>query len=230
MSEYDYCAPRTFFTAEQALERIYQDRFFLMVDTWDPHEPWDPPEWYARQYLPDYDGRVVPPPYNYYQQAGLTDADLATARGCYAAECTMVDRWVGRLLERLESLGVADCLEWTGFSRDVPGELARMDLLVFPSVLAEGLPMVLLEAMAAGVPIVASRVDGVVEVIDDGRQGLLVPPGDPAALAAAIERVIRDDADVPALRAAAWLRQRVEFSDRTMAEGVAAVYREVLGR
>jgi arylsulfatase A-like enzyme len=106
-SEYDYCAPKTFFTAEQALERIYKDRFFLMVDTWDPHEPWDPPEWYVRPYQPDYDGRVVPPPYNYYQKAGLTEADLATARACYAAECTMVDRWVGRLLERLESLGVA---------------------------------------------------------------------------------------------------------------------------
>jgi len=108
VSEYDYCAPRTFFTAEQALERIYKDRFFLMVDTWDPHEPWDPPEWYVRPYKPDYDGRVVAPPYNYFQKVGLTEDDLATARACYAAECTMVDRWVGRLLERLESLGVAD--------------------------------------------------------------------------------------------------------------------------
>jgi arylsulfatase A-like enzyme len=62
----------------------------------------------VRPYKPDYDGRVVPPPYNYYQQAGLSDDDLATARACYAGECTMVDRWLGRLLERLESLGVAD--------------------------------------------------------------------------------------------------------------------------
>ena len=83
------------------------DRFFLLVDTWDPHEPWDPPAWYVRPYKPDWDGRVVPPPYGYYQQAGLTDDDLATARACYA-ECTMVDRWIGRLLERLESLGVAE--------------------------------------------------------------------------------------------------------------------------
>jgi arylsulfatase A-like enzyme len=107
-SEYDYCAPKTFWTAERALERVYRDRFFLLVDTWDPHEPWDPPEWYVRPYAPDWDGRVVPPPYGYYQQAGLTDDDLATARACYAAECTMVDRWIGRLLERLESLGVAE--------------------------------------------------------------------------------------------------------------------------
>jgi arylsulfatase A-like enzyme len=107
VSEYDYCAPKTFCTAEQALERVYRDPFFLMVDTWDPHEPWDPPDWYVRPYQPDYDGRVVPPPYDYYQKAGVTEEDLATARACYAGECTMVDRWVGRLLERLESLGVA---------------------------------------------------------------------------------------------------------------------------
>jgi arylsulfatase A-like enzyme len=107
-SEYDYCAPRTFSTTERALERVYRERFFLMVDTWDPHEPWDPPEWYVRPYKPDWDGRVIPPPYNYFHKAGLTEDDLATARACYAAECTMVDRWVGRLLERLESLGVAE--------------------------------------------------------------------------------------------------------------------------
>ncbi|MER3486716.1 MAG: hypothetical protein C4345_12825, partial [Chloroflexota bacterium] len=95
-------------TAEQALEQVYKERFFLLVDTWDPHEPWDPPEWYVRPYKPDYDGRVVAPPYNYYQKAGLSDDDVATARACYAGECTMVDRWVGRLLERLQSLGIAE--------------------------------------------------------------------------------------------------------------------------
>jgi arylsulfatase A-like enzyme len=107
-SEHDYCAPKTFMAAEQALERLYEDRFFLMVDGWDPHEPWDPPAWYVRPYLPGYDGRVVGPPYGYYQDAGLTADDLTVARACYAGECTMVDRWIGRLLERLESLGVAE--------------------------------------------------------------------------------------------------------------------------
>lgn len=107
-SEYDYCAPQTFTLAEQALERIYDRPFFLWVDTWDPHEPWDPPLWYARRYKPDYDGKVVTPPYHDYRQAGLSESDLETARACYLGEITMVDRWVGRLLERLESLGIAD--------------------------------------------------------------------------------------------------------------------------
>lgn len=107
-SEYDYCAPRTMCLAEQALERIYEDQFFLYVDTWDPHEPWDPPAWYVRPYKPDYDGRLITPPYADWRAAGMTEDDVETARACYAGEITMIDRWVGRLLERLESLGIAD--------------------------------------------------------------------------------------------------------------------------
>ncbi|MDA8380919.1 MAG: sulfatase [Actinomycetota bacterium] len=107
-SEYDYCAPRTMALAEQYLERLLDDRFFLLIDTWDPHEPWDPPAWYVRPYLPDYDGQVVRPPYAQWREVGLTEHDVAVAHACYAGEITMVDRWIGRVLERLESLGIAD--------------------------------------------------------------------------------------------------------------------------
>ena len=64
-------------------------------------------------------------------------------------------------------------VDWLGFQSDIDRQLAKMDLLVFPSLLAEGLPMVPLEAMAAGVPIVASRVDGVTDLVRDGIEGLL---------------------------------------------------------
>lgn len=107
-SEYDYCAPRTMALAEQYLERLADDRFFLLVDTWDPHEPWDPPAWYVRPYLPGYDGRVIRPPYARWGDAGLTADDIEIAHACYAGEITMVDRWIGRILERLDSLGIAD--------------------------------------------------------------------------------------------------------------------------
>ncbi len=107
-SEYDYCAPRTMALAEQYLERLVDDRFFLLIDTWDPHEPWDPPAWYVRPYLATYGGRVINPPYGQWRAAGLSEEDVATAHACYAGEITMVDRWVGRVLERLESLGIAD--------------------------------------------------------------------------------------------------------------------------
>lgn len=107
-SELDYCAPRTFALAEQYLEQLHERPFFMLVDTWDPHEPWDPPAWYVRNYRPDYDGRVVSPPYGPWRDAGLTEEDVEIAHACYAGEITMVDRWFGRLLERLESLGIAD--------------------------------------------------------------------------------------------------------------------------
>ena len=132
------------------------------------------------------------------------------------------------VLERAARLDLQAAVEWPGFTRDVPAELARMDLFVFPSLLAEGLPMVLLEAMAAGVPIVASRVDGVTDVVHDPSVGMLVPPGDSAALAEAIARFVRGEMDWAAIRSAAHCLQTRQFSDRSMAAGVAEVYREVL--
>jgi arylsulfatase A-like enzyme len=108
VSEYDYCAPHTMVTAEKALERLTDKRFFLLVDTWDPHEPWNPPDYYVKKYKPDYDGRIVNPVYSCYSDHGLTDDDLETAIACYCGELEMVDRWIGRLLERLDSLRLAD--------------------------------------------------------------------------------------------------------------------------
>ncbi|HEV3417747.1 MAG TPA: glycosyltransferase [Pirellulales bacterium] len=127
-----------------------------------------------------------------------------------------------------ERLGINGAIDWTGFSSDVNGELAKLDLLVFPSLLAEGLPMVVIEAMAAGVPVIGTRVDGVVDAIRDGVDGLLCKPGDGASLAGAIGRVVRGEANWQSLRMSAWRRQREVFSDRSMARGMADLYREIL--
>jgi glycosyltransferase involved in cell wall biosynthesis len=89
--------------------------------------------------------------------------------------------------------------------------------------------MVLLEAMAAGVPVVGTTVDGVTDVIRHGRDGLLTPPGNVDELAAAIARVTNDVELWHELRANAHARQVSQFSDRSMAAGVAAAYREILG-
>ena len=107
-SEYEYCAPETFTQAEKMLESIYTQKFFLLIDSWDPHEPWDPPVWYGQRYNQDYEGSAVLPPYSYYQEAGLTERDLELARAGFQGEITMVDRFIGRIVERLETLGVAD--------------------------------------------------------------------------------------------------------------------------
>jgi glycosyltransferase involved in cell wall biosynthesis len=127
-----------------------------------------------------------------------------------------------------ERLGIEGAIEWTGFSSDVNGELAKLDLLVFPSLLAEGLPMVVIEAMAAGVPVIGTRVDGVADAIRDGVDGLLCDPGDATSLADAIGRIVRGEANWHSLRTSAWRRQRDVFSDRSMARGMAELYREIL--
>ncbi len=133
------------------------------------------------------------------------------------------------ILARAERLGVGRLIHWTGFARDVGAELAQMDLFVLPSLFGEGLPMVILEAMAAGLPVAATRVEGVPEAVRHGREGMLAPPGDPQALAGAIDAVISGGAEWAALSEAARRRHAERFSDQAMAAGVAAVYREVLG-
>ena len=72
---------------------------------------------------------------------------------------------------------------------DMPGVYRSLDLLVLPS-LNEGMPMTLLEAMAAGVPVIATRVGAIPNIIDDGRNGLLIDVGDPCQIGYAIERML----------------------------------------
>lgn len=132
-----------------------------------------------------------------------------------------IDRHVARR-------GVGDCIDWVGFTDDVPSELAQLDLFVLPSLFGEGLPMVILEAMAAGVPIVATRVEGIPEAIRDEHEGRLVKPNDPLDLARAIAEFVRGETDWSVLRSNAHRRQAHWYSDQGMARNVAAVYRQVL--
>lgn len=125
---------------------------------------------------------------------------------------------------------VAGLVEWAGFSGDVPGYLQQMDLFVLPSLFGEGLPMVVLEAMASGVPVVAARVEGTPEAIRDGVDGRLFDPGNPVALADCIEQVMQGNPDWMSLRDSALQRQRRGFSDVSMARGVAGIYDQLLNR
>jgi glycosyltransferase involved in cell wall biosynthesis len=137
-------------------------------------------------------------------------------------------QYEAEIAARVRQLQLAEHVFWAGFCQDVTAELRQIDLLVLPSLFGEGLPMVVLEAMAAGVPVVASRVPGLPEAIRHGRDGVLVRPGDAADLARAVADVADGRYDWRAMRTSARTRQARLFSDRSMASGVAAVYNEIL--
>jgi glycosyltransferase involved in cell wall biosynthesis len=96
------------------------------------------------------------------------------------------------LRKQAEALGIVENVRFLGMRRDVERILGALDVFVMPS-LWEGFPVALLEAMASEVPVVASSVGGIPEILLDGRNGVLVPAGDPALLAEAMEALIDDE-------------------------------------
>ncbi len=107
-SEEDRLVARTMGEAERWLERHHDERFFLYVDTWDPHEPWDAPPYYTASYREGYKGEQIYPAYGKWEEAGLSEDDVDLAHATYCGEVTMVDFWVGRLLAKLDALGLRE--------------------------------------------------------------------------------------------------------------------------
>jgi glycosyltransferase involved in cell wall biosynthesis len=148
--------------------------------------------------------------------------DLVRALGILRERCPRMHLLVlGRgemrepLLALAAALGVSDRLHLAGFREDAAECLGVMDAFALPSR-SEGMPLSLLEAMAAGLPIVATRVGGVPEALEDGRTGLLVPPGDPEALAGALAAVAEQPARAWDLGRAAQRHVRDHFSVEAM--------------
>ncbi len=136
----------------------------------------------------------------------------------------------GHLREELEAvaarLGIGDHVVFTGFREDMLEIMATFDIFTLPS-LWEGLGIVLLEAMAFRLPIVASRVGGITDVVVEGETGLLVPPRDPAALAAALVELLRDGEKRKAMGEKGYRRVAEEFRDETMNEEMLALYEKL---
>ncbi len=126
------------------------------------------------------------------------------------------------------ALGLTDRVRFLGYRRDVPELLEAADLVVLPS-LYEGLPLVAIEALAAGRPMVATEVDGTPEVVIHERTGLLAPPANPAALAAAIERVLDDPALASRLASDGRKFVQENFALQRQIEQTVALYSELTG-
>jgi glycosyltransferase involved in cell wall biosynthesis len=124
-------------------------------------------------------------------------------------------------------LQVADRVVFLGHRTDVPALLAAADVFVLPS-LTEGLPISLLEAMAAGTPVVGTAIEGIDELIVAGETGVLVPPADANGLAAGILAVLRDPAGAHVRATAARAFVDREFTVERARTQVLEVYRELL--
>jgi len=133
-------------------------------------------------------------------------------------------------LERLvRELGIARNMRLLGYRTDVPDLLQAFDVAVCSSDF-EGSPLAVMEYMDAGLPIVATAVGGIPDLIEDGVHGLLVPPRDPTALAGAVSALLDDRERGRALGARARERRRTEFDIDTLVRRLEALYRELLER
>lgn len=127
-----------------------------------------------------------------------------------------------------QSAPLRDRVHFAGHQQDVWPYYFIADVFALPS-LTEGSPLVLFEALAANAAIVSTRVGGVPETITDGQSGLLVAPGDPAALAAAISRVLQDESLREKLRSGA-TQASARYTPEQYRQRLAKLYEEVLGR
>ncbi len=134
-----------------------------------------------------------------------------------------------RLRAQCAALGLTKRVRFIGYRRDVPELFEAADVVVLPS-LYEGLPLVAIEALAAGRPMVATEVDGTPEVVIHEKTGLLVPPANPTALAAAIERLLNDSELASRLAADGRKFVRENFALQRQIEETVALYSELTGQ
>jgi len=139
------------------------------------------------------------------------------------------NEYESRIKAMARDLKVDDLIEWTGFVNDVDSCFRRMDAFVLPSLFGEGLPMVILEAMAIGTPVISAEVEGVIQAMRPGVDGLIFEPGNAEQLADRVEGLMNGNHDWQSIRTSALRRQREGFSNTSMAGGVAAVYDRMLG-
>jgi glycosyltransferase involved in cell wall biosynthesis len=160
----------------------------------------------------------------------LLNAAAALRESCPQLRLLIVG--TGDQREALETqaaqLGLRDRVVFTGFHADLPGALRAMDIFTQPSIDAEGFPTAVLEAQGAGLPVVVSDIGGTVETIDPNRTGLLVPPADEPALAAALRGLIEepDRRRAMAANARPWIESQFTLSD--MMRQMTATYYEAI--
>jgi len=144
--------------------------------------------------------------------------DAAASKEAYKEELQILVR----------RLGLWHCTEFLGTQRDIPGILEHLDLVVLATTTHEAFGRVVIEAQAAGVPVVATKVGGVIDIIEDGYNGLLVPPADAKSMEAAVMRVFKDPQFARELAENAYAKVKEKYNLELMVKNTLEVYREVL--
>jgi glycosyltransferase involved in cell wall biosynthesis len=128
------------------------------------------------------------------------------------------------LPDQIAKAGLSDCVTLLGHRSDVPNVLASLDVLVLPSYAHEGIPQIILQAQAMQRPVVATRIGGIPEVVEDGVTGLLIEPRNGDALASAISWILGDPTLAAQLRHAGRVQIEAKYSLSAMGEKLLALY------
>ena len=131
------------------------------------------------------------------------------------------------LEKTVSSLGIKDSVIFAGMRKDVPKILSILDVFVLPS-LNEGLPVALLEAQGAQIPVIASYVGAIPDVLQDGVTGVLIPPKDPQAIAEAIIMILSNKKFASGIAQKGFERVRDNFSSQKMGEKYLSIYKELI--
>jgi len=162
--------------------------------------------------------------YEYFMRAAR-QVCAADARACFVAVGDIDEELAQPLWKLRDELAIGDRIRFLGFREDIPEILKDLDVFVLSST-AEGFPLVTLEAMAAGKPVVVTRCGGPQEVVEDGRTGYMVPPADAEALAEKITELL----GAPERAAELGARARRKIEDEFSVEEMIARYEELYGR
>ncbi|MDD4909775.1 MAG: glycosyltransferase family 9 protein [Candidatus Omnitrophica bacterium] len=130
---------------------------------------------------------------------------------------------IGVMVRRL---GLSHCTEFLGNQKDIPGVLSQLNMLVMATTTQEAFGRVIIEAHASGVPVVATRVGGVVDIVDDGKTGLLVSPNDPEDMHRAMMKIIKDEKLRSSLVYSAYEKVKRDFNVELMVSNTLKVYEE----
>lgn len=160
------------------------------------------------------------------RKAGNLPANLPSIQFVFAGGALFGEEEYEREIKK-QAESISNQIEWMGMVKEIPSLLRSLDIMVHTSITPEPFGQVVIEGMAAGLPIIATAGGGVKEILQDGETGLLVPMGDAAALSIAIRSLLTDPARASRLGRAGYAEVRKRFTARYTAEKVEAVYRMI---